>query len=73
MTDPPPRASAAKRVEWANERAWDFAEGLLSRDDAQLVWNYLIGWADLASSDDRATYLAMAKHVQTLIRARDDE
>jgi len=65
----PTGTTAAERIEWAGERIADLAEGKLTKSEASIVWNYLVGWSDLCSEDERRQYLALARSVQELMAA----
>jgi hypothetical protein len=65
----PKSSDMATRLEWAGERAWDIAEGLVGRDVAALIQATVIGWADLGTEDERANYLAMADRINDLRHA----
>lgn len=65
---PPRTATAAERIEWANEYLWDYAEGKLSRAALSVVWATLHGWADTATETDRRAYKAMAGRVEAHLK-----
>jgi hypothetical protein len=60
--------SLPARIEWAGERIADISEGLLSADEGWFVWNMVVGWSDLATSEERRQYLAVARVVEELLR-----
>jgi hypothetical protein len=65
--------SLAARIEWAGERIADISEGLLSADVGWFVWNLIVGWSDLATSEERRQYLAVARVVEELLRGMEDQ
>ena len=60
--------SLPTRIEWAGERIADISEGLLSADVGWFVWNLIVGWSDLATTEERRQYLAVARVVEELLR-----
>lgn len=66
--DLPTDNSLATRIAWAGERHWDLVEGLLTSEVGWFVWNVVVGWADLCSTDDRQQYLAMAREIQSTLQ-----
>lgn len=66
----PESSDMATRLEWAGERAWDVAEGLVSRDVAALIVMTIIGWADLGTEAERANYRRMAAQIDSLLQAQ---
>jgi|GEM_PF-1793307 len=67
----PATENVADRVEWAGERIADVAEGLLGGEHGWLVWNIIVGWADLCFEDDRRQYHALAGQLSTLLRNQE--
>jgi hypothetical protein len=76
MTNPfdmpmPATTNVADRVEWAGERLADIAEGLLSGDGGWLVWNIIVGWADLCDDNARRQYLDLATRIADMLRNQE--
>lgn len=63
----PTSKSPRVRLEWANDRLWDFAEGLLTVEQLALLIQVLLGWTDLATDDERRQYRAIARQAQALL------
>jgi hypothetical protein len=62
--------SAATRLEWANERLWDLAEGKISKEVGALIASMLVGWTDIGCTDhERTQYLKMAKAFNEQLQA----
>ena len=59
----------ATRLAWAGDRAWDIAEGTIGRDVAAVILTIVIGWADLGTEAERATYRAMAHQIDSMLQA----
>jgi hypothetical protein len=62
----PTSSDPVARIEWTGERIADLCDGTLSKSYAAMVWNYLAGWMDLATEDERRQYAALALRVQDL-------
>lgn len=62
----PPPEDVEGRIEWAGERYADLAEGKLAREEAGLLWAIVVGWADLATDDERRQYLTLARQLSEL-------
>ena len=69
----PSDSSLATRIAWAGERIADLAEGLLSADVGWFVWNIVVGWSDLATTEEKRQYLAIARVVGELLRGMEDQ
>jgi hypothetical protein len=63
--------SVTTRIEWAGERIADLSEGLLSMDLGWFVWNIIVGWSDLATTDEKRQYLAVSRLVAELLRGME--
>jgi hypothetical protein len=70
--DLPADDKLATRLRWAGERAWDIAEGLLSREGSWYVWNVVVGWADLGPLAERKQYETVARNIADQIRALEE-
>jgi hypothetical protein len=57
------------RLAWAGERAWDIAEGIISRDVAAVILTTVIGWSDLGTESERASCRAMARQIDSMLQA----
>lgn len=68
----PADESVATRIEWAGERYADLAEGLLTPDVGWFIWQYIVGWTDLCTDEERRQYNAIAKNISDLLRANED-
>lgn len=64
--------SLVTRIAWAGERIADISEGLLSADVGWFVWNMVVGWSDLATTEEKRQYLAVARIVGELLRGMED-
>jgi hypothetical protein len=62
----PATTDCAARIEWAGERIADLCDGTLGASYAAMVWNYVVGWMDLCTEDERRQYGALAHRVQDL-------
>jgi hypothetical protein len=51
------------RIEWAGERLWDIAEGVLDRDDASFVIALVYGWGDYCEANEHRAYREMARRL----------
>lgn len=65
-----PKNDFESRIEWAGERAWDIAEGLVSDDVAQLIITTIIGWTDLCSDEERTAYKTIAGQIINILKSR---
>jgi hypothetical protein len=65
--------SLATRIAWAGERIADISEGLLSADVGWFVWNIVVGWSDLATTEEKRQYLAIARVVGELLRGMENQ
>lgn len=65
----PSPAGARARVEWANEKLWDFAEGLLSRNALRVLAGVALGWADLGTDHEKTQYRTLARKARELAEA----
>jgi hypothetical protein len=66
---PPESEHQIDRLNWATDCMWDIAEGILSPAHAGILWAWIVGWADLATPDERAAYYGLASRVQELQQA----
>jgi hypothetical protein len=55
-------------LKWAGEPAWDIAEGAISHDVAAVILTIVIGWSDLGTESERATYRSMARKIESMLR-----
>jgi len=62
----PATTDCAARIEWAGERIADLCDGTLDKSYVAMVWNYVVGWMDIATEDERRQYAALARRVQEL-------
>ena len=66
---PGPRATFEERIEWAGERFADVCEGLLTRQQAEYIWNVIIGWTDIGANDEqKLAYVAIASAIAEVVR-----
>src|SRR6266705_6440788 len=61
-----------EKIEWANNKIWDFSEGKIDPNEMKMVQAYLSGWMDLASEDERNAYKQMYKHIHSLISQKEN-
>jgi hypothetical protein len=59
------------RISWAGERMWDFAEGKISCSALAVLEQLLLGWADLATEEERRQYRGLSRQVRALLHATD--
>jgi hypothetical protein len=65
--NPPRSQDVVSRLEWATDRMWDLAEGVLDPPVAGLLWSIVVGWADLCDLDERRQYLTIASQLETMM------
>jgi hypothetical protein len=64
----PKDTKCSTRLEWAGERFGDMAEGKLTPEEGWFIWGAIVGWADLATDNERRQYLAMAGQIEELLK-----
>jgi len=64
---PPNATDIVVRLQWATDRMWDLAEGVLDPPVAGLLWSIVVGWADLCDLDERRQYLTIASQLETMM------
>lgn len=70
----PADSTFATRLDWANERAADLAEGVMPVHVGWLVWNMVVGWTDIGHTKDEVRQLnEMARHISNLCRSLEEE
>jgi len=57
----PASSDANVRIAWAGETFQDLIEGLYTIEQGWYIWNMIVGWTDLCTSDEERQYLAMAR------------
>ena len=65
LLDPP--RNFKERIEWANNKMWDFSEGKIDHNEMKMVRAYLHGWMDLGSEHEKNAYNQIAKHITSLL------
>ena len=63
----PTSSDCATRVAWAGECIADLCDGTLPIEAAAIVWNYIVGWMDLCTEEERGWYGALASRVQGFV------
>ncbi len=63
----------ADRVEWANNKMWDFSEGKIASDELNMVRHYLTGWMDLGSDHEKNSYKQIYQHITSLLSENNKE
>ena len=64
--------SREARIEWAGERYADLCEGLIPPDVGWFIHQWIIGWTDLCSEEDRRQYRGMAKNFSDLLHSTEE-
>jgi hypothetical protein len=49
------------RIAWAGDAFQDLIEGLYTKEQGWYIWNLIVGWSDLCTSEERRQYLAMSR------------
>jgi hypothetical protein len=49
------------RIAWAGDIFQDLIYGTYNTNEGWYIWNVIIGWTDLCTTEEKRQYLAMAK------------
>ena len=65
----PSSKSLVTRLSWGGDRFNDLCEGALTSEQGWYIWNVIVGWADLATEDERRQYLTLSKCYSDLLNS----
>lgn len=68
LPTPPIDASCAERISTAGGWLWDYAEGMLTREELGFYRALVVGWMDLCSEADREQYRGMVRQFEQALR-----
>lgn len=67
-----PGTDFEKRMQWANDKFVDLCEGIIDVNEAQYVWNVIIGWTDIgATEDQKRQYVQIANAISEVVRGNE--
>lgn len=57
----PQSSDVNTRIAWAGDLFQDLIEGSLTIQQGWYIWNAIVGWSDLCTSEEKRQYSAMAR------------